>query len=111
MSQDSEQPESASSDLPGQGGPALSLLRGVWDARGQTSQDIDESCDTGECRASESMGFDGLAEEVEPTSNRDEAITNLQSAWRQTLEREGKLNKDAETVRDMVLDSQDSDDQ
>lgn len=108
MSRDDDQ-QPVENELPAGGAPALSLLRGVWGAKGQTSLDVDESCDTGQCRASDQMGFDGLADEVEPTADSSKAIDNLQPAWRTTLEREGKLDQDGTSIRDLVLGSSDSD--
>lgn len=104
MSRDEDR-DAAENELPAGGAPALSLLQGVWGAKGQTSLDVDESCETGQCRASDQMGFDGLADEVEPTTDRNKAINNLQSAWRTTLEREGKLDSETKTIRDLVLNS------
>jgi hypothetical protein len=73
---------------------ALEVLRGVWDAQGQTSADLDEACGpTKSCQRMSDVGFDGLA-------GSDE---DLRSAWRTRLAREGKLNADGSTVRDLVL--------
>ena len=42
-----------------------------------------------------SIGFDGLADA--------DADGDLRSAWRATLEREGKLNTEAGSIGDLVL--------
>lgn len=98
---------STDEDLPAEGARGLSM-RGVWDAEDQTSHEADESCETGQCRAADQMGFEGLAEEGEATTGRHKASTNLQSAWKKTLEREGKLDSEATSIRDLVLKDSDS---
>jgi hypothetical protein len=75
---------------------ALEVLRGVWSARGQTSADIDEACGTQKsCKKMADVGFDGLAG----------ADGDLRAAWRDRLRREGKLNAEADGIRDLVLGS------
>jgi hypothetical protein len=75
---------------------ALEVLRGVWSAQGQTSADLDEACgNTKSCQRMSDVGFDGLA-------GADE---DLRTAWRARLEREGKLNPEAGSIRDLVLGS------
>jgi hypothetical protein len=74
---------------------ALDVLRGVWSAQGQTAEDIEEACgNTKSCKRMADVGFDGLAEETGG---------DLRLAWRTQLAREGKLNPDAGSVRDLVL--------
>ena len=74
---------------------ALDVLRGVWNAQGQTAEDIEEACgNTKSCKRMAGVGFDGLAEETDG---------DLRLAWRTQLAREGKLNPDAGSVRDLVL--------
>lgn len=91
-----EHDPSARGDLPAEGRQALRVLRAAWSAQGQTSGDIDEAhAGTRPCRAMESVGFSGLAGEVEPSTNRAEALHKLRSAWRRQLEREGKLDAEA----------------
>lgn len=73
---------------------ALEVLRGVWSAQGQTSAELDEACgNTKSCKKMADVGFDGLA-------GADE---DLRTAWRARLEREGKLNAEGGSVRDLVL--------
>jgi hypothetical protein len=73
---------------------ALEVLRGVWAAQGQTSADLDEACGTTKsCQRMSDVGFDGLAD----------ADEDLRTAWRTRLAREGKLNADGGTIRDLVL--------
>jgi hypothetical protein len=74
---------------------ALGVLREIWSARGQSAQDIEESCGTGKsCKKMSDVGFDGLA------AQRD---GDLRAAWRAQLAREGKLDPAASSVRDLVL--------
>lgn len=73
---------------------AREVLREVWSAQGQTSADIDEACGTAKsCKKMADVGFDGLAGED----------GDLRTAWRDKLQREGKLNPAAGSVRDLVL--------
>jgi hypothetical protein len=74
---------------------ALDVLRGVWSAQGQTAEDVEEACGTTKsCKRMADVGFDGLAEETDG---------DLRLAWRTQLAREGKLNPDAGSVRDLVM--------
>lgn len=55
---------------------------------------LDEDCSpTKTCRNMVGISFDGFAEEG----------TDLRSAWKATLEAEGKLAAGAESLRDLVL--------
>jgi hypothetical protein len=79
---------------------ALDVLREVWSARGQSAEDVEEACGTTKsCKRMTDVGFDGLAEETDG---------DLRLAWRTQLAREGKLNRDASSVRDLVLGHQGS---
>ena len=74
---------------------ALEVLRGVWSAQGQTTEDLEAACgNTKSCKRMADVGFDGLAEETGG---------DLRLAWRTRLAREGKLNPDAGSVRDLVM--------
>jgi hypothetical protein len=78
---------------------AIEVLRGVWSANGQDSADLAEVLgEARSCKNMQNVGFDDMAG----------ASQDLRSAWRSTLEREGKLNKQAGSVRDLVLGSSDS---
>jgi len=73
----------------------LEVLREVWNAQGQTAEDVEEACGTTKsCKRMTDVGFDGLAEETDG---------DLRAAWRAQLAREGKLNPGAGSVRDLVL--------
>jgi hypothetical protein len=71
---------------------ALEVLRGVWSAHGQTVADLDSSS-AKSCQRMAGVGFGG-------TPGDDE---DLRAAWRDRLRREGKLNTEAGTVRDLVF--------
>ena len=78
---------------------ALGVLRGIWSAQGQTSADLDEDCgSTKSCKRMADVGFDGMAD----------ADGDLRAAWRARLEREGKLNPGAGSVRDLVFGAAES---
>jgi hypothetical protein len=74
----------------------LDVLREVWSAQGQTAEDIEEACGgpAKSCKRMTDVSFDGLAEETDG---------DLRLAWRTQLAREGKLNRGAGSVRDLVL--------
>ena len=75
---------------------AREVLREVWSAQGQTSADLDEDCGpTKACKKMADVGFDGLADED----------GDLRAAWRNRLQREGKLNEKTGSIRDLVLGS------
>jgi hypothetical protein len=79
---------------------ALDVLREVWSAQGQSSADLDEAYgDTKACKRMQDVGFEDLAD----------SSGDLRAAWRATLQREGKLNPEAGTVRDLILGSAEAD--
>ena len=72
----------------------LDVLRGVWSARGQSAEDLAEAFGTGKsCKRMANVGFAGMAEDDD----------NLRAAWRDRLQREGKLNPEGGSVADLVL--------
>jgi hypothetical protein len=76
----------------------LEVLRGVWSAQGQSSADLAETFGPAKsCKNMKDVGFDGLADTA--------AEGDLRSAWRARLQREGKLNPEAVSIRDLVLGS------
>ena len=80
---------------------AVDVLRSVWAAEAQTedgaSVDLDEACGpTKACKNMQHVSFDGLAE---PGSD-------LRQAWRERLEREGKLDTSGGSIRDLILGSE-----
>jgi hypothetical protein len=106
MSQQHENPQETD-DLPAEGQQALSALRNIWSAQGQTSANLDEACgNTTSCKNMESVGFHGLADEWAdaPEKENRSVGNNLRAAWRTKLEREGKLSQGG-SVRDLVFGS------
>jgi len=72
------------------------VLRSVWAAQRETGADLDDDCSpTKACKNMVGVSFDGLAE---PGSD-------LRSAWREKLQREGKLGGSEGSIRDLVLGS------
>ncbi|HEY6423656.1 MAG TPA: hypothetical protein VIY28_10510 [Pseudonocardiaceae bacterium] len=104
----SEEHETArpTDDLADEGKQALTALRGVWKAQGQTSADVDEPCgNTTACKSMDSVGFQGLTDELESPGKADPSVSNnLRSAWKTKLEREGKLSSGT-SLRDVVFGS------
>jgi hypothetical protein len=91
--------------MSGQRDEALEVLREVWSAQGQTSADLDEACGTTKsCKKMADVGFDGLADAAREGGGTGTGTGgDLRDAWREQLRREGKLNPDAGSVRDLVL--------
>ncbi len=79
--------------MSGESDEALEVLRGIWSAQGQTSADLDGMGTGKSCKRMADVGFG------EP----DGAEDDLRAAWRDRLEREGKLNTDGGTVADLIL--------
>jgi hypothetical protein len=74
---------------------AVDVLREVWSAKGQSAVDLDEAFGAQKsCKRMQDVGFDGMA---------DGGSGGVRAAWRATLEREGKLDHRAGSVRDLVL--------
>lgn len=69
--------------------------RAVWATEEEVgAHAFDEDCSpTRVCRNASEFSFDGIAAEG----------VDLKTAWREKLEREGKLNHSAESIRDLVL--------
>jgi hypothetical protein len=107
MSQD--QDNTQPTELPEDGQQALSALRNIWSAQNQTSAALDEACgNTKACKNMDSVGFQGLIDEVEPADKNSPSVGNsLRAAWKTKLEREGKLATGG-SVKDLVFGSSDS---
>lgn len=109
MSQEHENAKPTDS-LTSEGQEALSALRGIWQAQGQTSADLDEACgNTKACKNMESVGFQGLAEDVGMSASPHSVSSNLRTAWKRKLEREGKVSQGT-SVRDLIFGSSDQED-
>ena len=104
MSQEHENAKPTDS-LTSEGQEALSALRGIWQAQGQTSAALDEACgNTKACKNMESVGFHGLADsDNAPDKGAQSVGNNVRAAWKTKLEREGKLSTKAGSVRDLVF--------
>ena len=75
----------------------VEVLRAIWDATGQSSADLDDALGPQKvCRNMRNFSFDGMAEPG----------ADLRAAWRDRLEREGKLDRSGETVRDLIFGSE-----
>jgi hypothetical protein len=75
---------------------AVQVLRSVWAAQAPAEgpADLEEAGGpTKSCKNMQLVSFDGLAE---PGSD-------LRQAWRERLEREGKLSTSGGSIRDLVL--------
>ncbi len=71
----------------------------MWSAPADEQVLLDADCSpTKTCRNMVGISFDGFAD----------SDTDLQSAWRATLEREGKLSTEGTSLRDLVLGSHDA---
>ena len=80
---------------------AVEVLREVWSASGQTSEELEELFGPSKsCKSMQHVGFDALA-----GSGGD-----LRTAWRATLQREGKLSRRPGSVRDLVMGPADRND-
>jgi hypothetical protein len=72
------------------------LLTSIWADRADGAIEIDEECSpTKQCRNMREITFEGFAE----------AGTDIATAWKAVLARDGKLVPGAETIRDLVLGS------
>lgn len=84
------------------GGAALSVLRDIWTAREQRGADLAELGGHGKaCKNMRHLGFHGMGDD-------DAGADDIRAAWKAQLEREGKLDPEAESVRELMLGSQDS---
>jgi hypothetical protein len=72
---------------------ALEVLRGIWSAQGQTGADLGEMGTGKSCKRMADVGFGEM----------DGADGDVRTAWRDRLEREGKLSQDGGSVADLVL--------
>lgn len=79
---------------------AVDVLRAVWSANGQSATDLEETFgEQKSCKRMSDVNFDGFSESSESD--------DLRTAWRNTLERDGKLSG-AGSVRDLVFGQRDS---
>ena len=83
------------------GEPTLDVLRDIWHARSQTSAELDEIYGHRHQKTCKNMQHVGFGGDAEPVDNE------LRAAWRDRLEREGKLRPDAQSVGDLLRDPAD----
>lgn len=73
---------------------AMAGLRAIWTATGQMQEEpLGLECRPGPEGCSASIGFDGLADSAEATTDAADAIARLRRGWKSTLAREGKLRE------------------
>lgn len=117
MSADEEKTDSTGK-LPKDGAAALSALRNLWGATGRERAFFSADGQGGPAGGHGEMmgksameqivgeiGFGGLetfAEDGEATTNTYEAGKRLSSAWKKTMEREGKLMHPGQSVSDLM---------
>jgi hypothetical protein len=84
---------------------AKSVLRSIWSAQRQSGTDIGRS--TGKvCRNMKNIGFGGLSEGgAEGESTAGPVDDDQRSAWRERLEREGKVAPGSTSLREVLLGS------
>ncbi|GAA1390609.1 hypothetical protein GCM10009613_31600 [Pseudonocardia kongjuensis] len=81
----------------GREGRPLEVLRDIWSANARTGDEIEEQLRGNRptvCRNMRSIGFGGMDPDVvAPGEGTNTPVdTDIRSAWRATLEREGKLH-------------------
>jgi hypothetical protein len=72
---------------------AVEVLRAVWAADPDAASELEELRPAKACKNMKHVSFDGMAE---PGSD-------LRDAWRERLEREGKLSKSGGSIRDLIF--------
>jgi hypothetical protein len=75
---------------------ALSVLRDIWHAREQSVADLDAELGGGRgktCKRLKNVGIGGDAQPVDE---------DMRTAWRDKLEREGKLRPDGQSLADLL---------
>lgn len=72
------------------------VLTSVWQSQGDPAATLDDECSpTKVCRNMQGIDFSGFAE----------GDTDIRDAWRNRLAREGKLSESGQSIRDLVLGS------
>lgn len=78
-------------------GQALGVLREIWSANAQSTDELEEQLRTSRpkvCRNMRSIGFGGMAadEPAGPDGTNTPVDTDMRAAWRDQLRREAKLH-------------------
>jgi hypothetical protein len=112
MRAEEEESKDSTAKLPKEGAAALSALRNLWSQTGRERAFFGPGggpeAPTGRDSMVDSLGgigFGGLenfAEENEATTNTHQAAQNLSAAWKQTLQREGKMVHPGQSVSDLI---------
>ncbi|GAA1521011.1 hypothetical protein [Nocardioides humi] len=72
---------------------AASVLRSIWQVDESAATDVDELCgNSGICRNMKDVSFEDMVGQG----------TDLRTAWREQLARDGKLDTSAGTIGDLV---------
>lgn len=72
------------------------VLTSVWQSQDDPAATLDDECSpTKVCRNMQGIDFSGFAE----------GDTDIRDAWRNRLAREGKLSESGQSIRDLVLGS------
>jgi hypothetical protein len=81
---------------------ALSVLRGIWSASGQTGAELEERFAASRpkvCKNMKNIGFGGMGGEVVEGADTNTPVDeDVRAAWRRRLERDGKLHPRAVSV-------------
>ena len=91
---------------------ALGVLREIWSAHARTGEELEDELRGSRpkvCRNMKNIGFGGMAPDAVPSETdgtNTPVDSDIRSAWRAKLEREGKLRPGAVSIREM-LDSPD----
>lgn len=92
---------------PGRDGQTISVLRDIWSANAQSSDELEEQLRANRpkvCRNMRSIGFGGMDPEAvsEGEATNTPVDTDIRAAWRERLEREGKLHPQGSSVADLI---------
>ena len=109
MPGDEEERKDAANELPKEGAAALEGLRKLWGATGRERDFIQHGAGEGSGKATMEeiigkVGFGGLEDfaQGEATTDTHAAGQRLSSAWKKTMEREGKLMHPGQSVSDLL---------
>ena len=88
---------------------ALTVLRGIWSASGQTSAELEErfaATRPKTCKNMKNIGFGGMGDAgagTEDGSTNTPVDKDVRAAWRRSLERDGKLVPGAQSVGEELV--------
>ena len=106
--QDEEEEEERPNNLPKEGASALAALRNLWGSTGR-DRDFMQSAQEGSGRATMEeiigkVGYEDLEhfDEGEATKDTHAAGQRLSAAWKKTMEREGKVVHEGQSMGDLM---------